>query len=276
MRLADYLVSHARSIFQRERVSTSLPTHLRKEIHRAQRRLLWTKPLPNPIHLLGYKISFMGEDLFRYLLDEVFSSAPYYFCSDTKSPLIFDCGSNIGMSILFFKKLYPDARIVAFEPDPFTFRTLSLNVEQNKLSNTQLYQGALGEQEGEIEFFRDESPTSSSLRMSTRRERHGGPCIKVPALRLSKFITSEIDLLKIDVEGVEDAVIRDLAATDTLRRVRRIHLEYHHHIDASVDKLSSLLGLMEEHRFGYQIRSEPQRWPAEGEFQDILIYFYRR
>jgi hypothetical protein len=55
-----------------------------------------------------------------------------------------------------------------------------------------------------------------------------------------------------------------------------MHLEYHHHIDSQADTLSSLLRLMEEHGFGYQIRSVPWRWPIEREFQDISFYFYRK
>jgi FkbM family methyltransferase len=114
------------------------------------------------------------------------------------------------MSVLFFKKLYPNARIVAFEPDPITFETLRHNVNQNGLSDVDLHQIAIGERAGTIELFRDASPDSSSLVMSTLRQRHAGPGVMVPVRRLSEFISSEIDLLKIDIEGAEDAVLSDL------------------------------------------------------------------
>ena len=245
-------------------------------MERGRRRLLSLGQIPNPVELFGYKISFLDPGSFRYLVDEIFLDAPYFFQAETETPLIFDCGSNIGMSILFFKKLYPKARIVAFEPDPFTFAALSTNISQNHLSEVQLHQAALGKFDGEIEFFRDACTQSSSLMMSTVRERHDGPSIKVPALKLSTFITSAVDLLKIDVEGAEFAVLTDLANAGKLRFIRRIHLEYHHHIDHSVDNLSSLLRLMEEHGFGYQIRSSPRIWPSERDFQDVSIYFYRK
>ena len=143
------------------------------------------------------------------------------------------------MSVLFFKKLYPNARIVAFEPDPFTFETLRRNVEQNRLSDVDLHQIALDDRVAEIEFFRDVSPESSSLTMSTLPQRNSGPSVVVPARRLSEFISSEIDLLKIDIEGAEDAVLTDLSRAGKLRQAKRLHLEYHHHIDGSVDKFSS-------------------------------------
>ena len=224
-----------------------------KEMERGRRRLLSLGQIPNPVELFGYKISFLDPGSFRYLCRRVSWTAPCYFQAETETPLFSICGSNIGMSILFFKKLYPKARIVAFEPDPFTFAALSTNISQNHLSEVQLHQAALGKFDGEIEFFRDACTQSSSLMMSTVRERHDGPSIEVPALKLSTFITSAVDLLKIDVEGAEFAVLTDLANAGKLRFIRRIHLEYHHHIDHSVDNLSSLLRLMEEHGFGYQL-----------------------
>ena len=124
--------------------------------------------------------------------------------------------------------------------------------------------------------------------MSTLRQRHSGPSIVVPARRLSEFISTDIDLLKIDIEGAEREVLNDLATTGKLRNVRRLHLEYHHHIDASEDNLSSVLGLMEENGFGYQLRADVHQWPAEEQrsggrqwpteasFQDISIYCYQK
>ena len=58
--------------------------------------------LTSPIELLGYKVSFMGEAHLRWLFGEIFMDAPYFFRTDNDRPLIFDCGSNIGMSVLFF------------------------------------------------------------------------------------------------------------------------------------------------------------------------------
>jgi Methyltransferase FkbM domain len=112
--------------------------------------------------------------------------------------------------------------------------------------------------------------------MSTLRQRHDGPAAVVPSRRLSEFIRSDIDLLKLDVEGAEDAVMDELADSGKLRYVRRLHLEYHHHIAATADKLSSMLRLIEDSGFGYQLRSIARPWPSEAVFQDISIYCYRK
>jgi lysozyme family protein len=68
----------------------------------------------------------------------------------------------------------------------------------------------------------------------------------------------------------------ELADSGKLQYVRRLHLEYHHHIDASADKLSSMLRLIEYNGFGYQLRAIARPWPSEASFQDISIYCYRK
>lgn len=257
---------------------TPLPEALKAEIMSAVNR--FKEPITgNSIELLGYKISFNGEQHLRHLFQEVFIEGCYFFRADNNEPVIFDCGSNIGMSVLFFKKLYPNARIVAFEPDPITFDFLRQNVSQNKLSNIDLHQIAIGNQNGEIELFRDSSPNSSSLTMSTLRQRHPGPSVTVPMRRLSEFISSDVDLLKIDVEGVEDEVMNELSSSGKIRQVKKLHLEYHHHIDASVDRLSRILRLIEDHAYGYQVRANMLPWlpwPTDASFQDVSIYCYRK
>ena len=77
--------------------------------------------LPDGEHttqLMGYRVAYLGAWNIRYLFNETFVNAQYYFESDNDWPTIIDCGSNIGMSVLFFKRLYPQSKIIAFEPDP--------------------------------------------------------------------------------------------------------------------------------------------------------------
>src|SRR5436309_1804523 len=106
------------------RISHSeLPRAMRKDITRAELQLSSSsiRTLPNPIQLMGYSISYFNVNQLRYLFAEIFINGSYLFHTDRSRPLILDCGSNIGMSILFFKKLYPEARIIGFEADPLTF-----------------------------------------------------------------------------------------------------------------------------------------------------------
>jgi FkbM family methyltransferase len=155
---------------------------------------------------------------------------------------------------------------------------LNRNIEQNSLSAVfSTHQIALAANDGDIEFFRDEDDCSSSLLMSTNRDRHSGKTIRVPSRRLSAFIDSDIDLLKLDVEGAELEILHEIEAANKFRFIHRIHLEYHHHIGNAPDSMSSILRLLEGNGFGYQISaSQGLDWPKEKAFQDISLYCYRR
>jgi FkbM family methyltransferase len=228
------------------------------------------------IDLLGYRVRFSSEGILRELFREIFVNGIYMFQCRTDEPTIVDCGSNIGMSILFFKRLYPKCRIIAFEPDPYTFEILSENVSRNALTNVELHQCALAEHDTTITLYRPDVENGSSLRMNTISPRSGmSRSLSVPAKRLSTFLPPhEVDLLKIDIEGAELAVVRELTTQGSIRRVRRIHLEYHHHLNADEDQLASMLHFVEVNNFGYQLRAAGPPWPSERVFQDMMIYCY--
>ncbi len=100
--------------------------------------------------------------------------------------------------------------------------------------------------------------------------------MSVPQERLSSFFDQEIDFLKLDVEGAETGVLRDLIAADSLRHIRQLSIEYHHHIDAADDSFSKFLGALEQQGFGYQIKAQLLPGKPAGHFQDILVAAYRK
>ncbi|MDB5359558.1 MAG: hypothetical protein JWO51_855 [Rhodospirillales bacterium] len=252
-----------------------LPSPMRRDIARTLIRLELSPHLPNPVPMMGYNVSYFQAHRLEYLFREIYVGLSYLFHTDNSSPVIFDCGSNIGMSVLFFKTLYPQARIWAFEPDPATFEVLTSNVAQNALQDVTLCHCALGDSDGLADFFTDQDDAGSLL-MSVKQERMDGERISVPSHRLSTFITEDVDLLKIDVEGAEETVLPELAESGKLSLVKQIHLEYHHHIMPNEDRLSSMLQLLESNGFGYQLVTRSNDWPSPRIFQDVSIYCYRK
>jgi FkbM family methyltransferase len=255
---------------------SELPRAMRKGLTRSVLRLSTPNQvgLPNPVRLMDYTVSYFRARELRYLFREIFEAGTYLFHTDRPRPLILDCGSNIGMSILFFKRLYPNSRIVGFEADPMTFERLKWNVEQNQLRDVTLNHCAVIDKDGSIEFYRDKLVTGR-LNMSIEQRRNEGEKIVVPARRLSSFVTEEVELLKLDVEGAETNVLKDLADTGKLGMIRQIHMEYHHHINSKEDKLAAMLLMLEAEGFGYQVAANGSL-SSPGSFQDISLYCYRK
>jgi FkbM family methyltransferase len=225
--------------------------------------------------ICGFRLECFDYGALGLLFDEIFLRRDYEFSAAGDRPLIFDCGSNIGMSLAYFKRLYPESRVVAFEPCKESFDVLSRNVEANRMGGVDLHNVALNRTEGPVEFFVSaEHPTS--LTNCTSAGQVGGTTRMVRGLPLSKFITEPVDFLKMDIEGAEAEVLEELAESGRMKLIREMVVEYHHHVDLSEDRLSRTLRLLEDSGFGYQIRSVPWQAFTPQSFQDVLIRAYQK
>jgi|SRR5215213_5790106 len=121
--------------------------------------------------------------------------------------------------------------------------------------------------------------------MSTIRERGSGRAkTLVQQVKVSRFIDREVDFLKLDVEGAENAVLEDLVSSGAISNIDQMVVEYHHHIDKEKDAFSCFLAQLEESGFGYHISAgyaieEGQSQIAAspgGLFQDLQVYAYRK
>ncbi len=193
------------------------------------KQFLLRVPFPWRFHeemVFGRRVECFDYPTLVCLVEEIFLRRDYQFSSGKERPLIIDCGSNIGLSLLYFKREFPHCQIQAFEPDPETFSLLRRNVEQNELHDVQLHCLALGAAPGARQLFCDPvRPGSTS--MSLRAESGLDERRTVPCGQLSDYIHADIDFLKLDVEGAELEVIEDLVRTGKIKRVMQMVIEYH-------------------------------------------------
>ena len=226
--------------------------------------------------IMGFKVTPLDLRTLCTLFDEIFVEGSYYIDIDNEQPEIVDCGSNIGMAILFFKKLFPRCKVTAFEPDLQTFTTLLKNIAVNKLSDVKAYNVAVSNEEGEISFYSDPKVPGSGLMSIIDARSDMGNEIRVKTVKLSSYISREIDLLKLDVEGAENQVFQDLDESGKLALVKNMIIEYHHHMRANDDNLSYILSTLERNGFGYQL-SDTLRLPfVKNVYQVGLIYAYKK
>ena len=221
--------------------------------------------------IFGYHVTAYDYGNLLYLFKEVFISKEYYFRAEKPNPAIIDCGANIGMAILYFKFLYPECIIKAFEPNPLAFYLLNKNITQNNLSSVELKNVALSNIDGSIDFFT--KGRKGMLVASMIKERGGDDCITIQSHKMSDFIKGDkFDLLKMDIEGAETEVLEDLILTDKITNISSYIIEYHHRIDQNRTSFTNFVRPFEERGYGYNIKTSFHKL---GSFQDILLYLFK-
>ncbi|MBU4269702.1 FkbM family methyltransferase [Candidatus Dependentiae bacterium] len=227
--------------------------------------------LPAINHIRNFKILSNTNTEFYTLYQEIFTEKLYYFDLKNEKPFIVDCGSNIGMSILFFKLLYPNSEILGFEPSNINFNLLKKNIENNKLDNTKIFKKALSNKIESLKLYGTGTPLGSII-SDNPHNRSNYEIIETDLL--SNYINKKVDLLKIDTEGAETLIIEDLDSKNKLNFIDKIIMEYHHF--TTQNKLSNLLSILEKNNFAYQICSD-QHPPMENRLaQHFFIYAYKK
>lgn len=176
--------------------------------------------------LWNYKVVGDSPQSFFFLFWEIFILEIYSFNSKNSSPKIIDAGANIGLSVCYFKMLYPEAEILAFEPLAQAFSYLEKNIRENGFEQVQAIQVALSDQEGNASLWIDEHAPlyNATLFPNTKT----GRTEEITTCRFSRFLEkSTFDLIKLDIEGAEQLVIEDLIDAGLLRNSKNYILEYH-------------------------------------------------
>jgi FkbM family methyltransferase len=205
------------------------------------------------LSVVGFTFDYWNQSNALFLLHEIFVNAEYDFEADATDPCIIDCGANLGMAILFFKARYPDARILALEPDPVTFSGLVHTIESNRLNGVEVEQAAVTEHGDTVTLYRSRSDPGSIV-ASIDRAWGGDTGDDVRAVQLSDRIKTTVDFLKIDIEGAEYGVVRDLAASGAIRWVREAAIEYHS-LPGMPDALEKMIEALES--AGFDVRVSP-------------------
>ena len=146
----------------------------------------------------------------------------------------FDIGANIGIYSLLMSES-PEVTVHAFEPHPATFTTLQRMLEKNDRANVRAWQIALSDAGGMLSFTNEDfSPVNKALAEGENAEN----AIQVLCETGAAFCERKRvypDLLKIDTEGLEPAVLRGFGAH--LSSVKFVFAE----MNASMDEMRAAL-----------------------------------
>ena len=202
------------------------------------------------------KLRFLGKSFPFYIkrqidfsvLKEIFITKEYDINLSSRPKIIVDIGSNIGASVIYFRIKYPEAKIFAFEPDPYNFEQLKMNTRA--FDNIFLFQKVISSKGGQIKFYASKDYHLSSsifLRSGVSQQE-----IEVESITLDDLIKDEgcIDLLKFDVEGAEYEIFKNCSCLDKIKYlIGEVHLSL---FRKSLEEFLSIFGTDFDYKILYQ------------------------
>jgi FkbM family methyltransferase len=208
-----------------------------RRVARGIQRELWRSPERTMLHRLErefqrnprytagsvavgpYRIEYADAGSVWPQWEDIFLRESLAFETDVPAPRILDCGA---IASLYFKRRYPLATITAFEADPKLAAICRRNLHANAAGDVDVQAAAVWTTAGEIEFISEGADSGAIALLEPSVE---GPKVGVPAVRLRDWLREPIDLLKLDIEGAELAVLQD--CRDRLHQVRNLTVEVH-------------------------------------------------
>jgi FkbM family methyltransferase len=151
--------------------------------------------VPNVAHPLYIR----GGTSDLYMFEEVFIDGEYEIGAQLDPKLIIDVGANVGFASVYFANRYPNARIIAIEPDASNVAVLRKNTAP--YPQVEAIEAAVW-YESAMLTLHDEG-NKSGIQVRTDGSGSG----KVRAMTIDEVLamagTNRVDILKVDIEGAE-------------------------------------------------------------------------
>ncbi len=210
-------------------------------------------PRFNDFETMIHSRKIVGPDAasFVFMYKEILNERIYSFSPSNDQPLILDCGANIGLSTIFFKETFPNARVLAFEPDPKICSFLRQNIANFELKNVEVFEYAVWKETTNLTFL---SEGADGGRVQKKDDTKS--IVHIKALDILDFVNEKIDLLKMDIEGSELIVLERLSSK--LQMIDNFFIEYHS-FGRESQELDKILALLSNHGFRYHISCPSMR-----------------
>jgi FkbM family methyltransferase len=169
--------------------------------------------------------------------EQIFVNQEYAFQVTRAPKTIIDAGGNIGLASVYFANKYPDAKIIALEPEKSNFELLKRNTAA--YANVTPVFGALWNENTKINLV---DPNLGKWGFMTEAKEtaghYGNTLHEVPGMTVD-FIMKQhklrhVDILKIDIEGAEREVFADTSAW--LSKVDTLIVELHERMKSGCNR----------------------------------------
>jgi len=176
--------------------------------------------------------SYPDSSMMEKVCASIFTETEYPFLSFLEAKVIVDVGANVGCTAILFAANYPAATIYALEPAGGAFAYLERNTAA--YPNVKRFRiGAYDRDATTTLYLGQDASVTNSV---TPNAFSGRQQEQITLRRMSEFLReqsiSTVTLLKLDTEGVEVAILRDLAGM--FDRIEAIMVEYHSETDRRV------------------------------------------
>ena len=243
--------------------------------------------LPN-----GLECYSLSQRETEYIYSEVFSEQQYVQNNIVvhEGDCIFDVGANIGLFVLFINQLQKNLKVFAFEPIEPVFAVLTDNIHLHNLTDVSLFNyGLSSENDPERVFmFYPNMPGNSTDKPQDKMAQRDLMINAIGQEQTDYFFQStqivgevrtlsrvikdlsidSIDLLKIDVEGEELAVIQGIESNDWTK-IKQIVAEVHD-IDNRLEQFQFIL-----QNYGFEVKTEKNPLLPAGS-DNFNVYAARR
>lgn len=141
---------------------------------------------------------------------QIFIDQEYKFRISHPPKMILDAGANIGLTSIYFANHYPDAKIIAIEPDNDNYALLKINTKN--YDNIEILNAAIWNKNETINLtdpgFGDWGFMTQPLNENLQIKRHSVQGITIDHI-MNLYGIGFIDILKIDIEGAEKEVFHN-------------------------------------------------------------------
>ena len=218
-----------------------------------------TKKLNEPFcfHLEKLKISCLYNSHIGFLVKEIFDEEIYASNQNNEVFKMLDLGSNIGLSVAYFKMRFPAAVIEAYEPDKNSFKLLQKNIQENDWKNVSANETAVSDENGFLFASSIEEKASVNSNFATAGKEES----QVKAKRISEILQQNFDIIKIDVEGGEWRIFKKIIEHQLIPKASNLFVEFHQ-IEKNKKQFEEILNCFQQNGFKREEREE-------------VVYFYK-
>lgn len=171
--------------------------------------------------------------------------------------VILDLGSNIGVTLVHLKHVYPSARVIGVEMDEDNYKLAERNIAG--MDGVEVINSAISVSDGVVSYNKSDNVDAYHVTTSGT-DNHAGKLVSVNSITigslLAKYRLESVDFMKMDIEGEEIKLFDEQADLAWLNKVKALNIEIHG--DAAL--LQSIISKLEG--YGFRAWKDTNHWSA--------------